>query len=73
MDQEDPLEQEMATHSSNSRQENPMDRKAWWVTVPWGCKESNVTECAHTHTHTHTQSCIHTPKIQKQGITNKVA
>ena len=21
---------------------------------PWGCKESNTTECTHTHTHTHT-------------------
>ena len=21
---------------------------------PWGCKESDRTECAHTHTHTHT-------------------
>ena len=45
----------MATHSGNSYQENPMDRKAWWVTVSWGCKESNVTECTHTHTHIHTQ------------------
>ena len=23
---------------------NPMDRGAWWATVPWGCKESNTTE-----------------------------
>ena len=31
MGQEDPLEKEMATHSSNL--ENPMDRGAWWATV----------------------------------------
>ena len=24
--------------------ENPMDREAWWATVPWGCKESDMTE-----------------------------
>ena len=23
---------------------NPMDRGAWWTTVPWGCKQSNTTE-----------------------------
>ena len=28
----DPLEKEMATHSSSSL-ENPMDRRAWWATV----------------------------------------
>ena len=31
--QDDPLEKEMATHSSNSCLENPMDRGAWWATV----------------------------------------
>ena len=71
LDQEDPLEQEMATHSSNSRQENPMDRKAWWVTVPWGCKESNVTECARTHTHTHTHT--HTAVFIPQRCKNKAS
>ena len=29
----DPLEKEMATHSSISCLENPMDRGAWWATV----------------------------------------
>ena len=24
--------------------ENPMDREAWWVAVPWGYTESNKTE-----------------------------
>ena len=31
--QEDPLEEEMATHSSIPCLENPMDRGAWWATV----------------------------------------
>ena len=31
--QEDPLEKEMATHSSILGLENPMDGGAWWATV----------------------------------------
>ena len=31
---EDPLEKEMATHSSIFCLDNPMDRGAWWATVP---------------------------------------
>ena len=31
--QEDPLEEEMATHCSILAWENPMDRGAWWATV----------------------------------------
>ena len=30
---EDPLEQDMATHSSILTWKNPMDRRAWWVVV----------------------------------------
>ena len=30
---EDPLEKEMAAHSSDSCLENSMDRGAWWATV----------------------------------------
>ena len=41
LDQEDPLKEEMATHSCL---ENPMDRGAWWVTNPWGHKELDMTE-----------------------------
>ena len=33
LDQEDPLEEVMATHSSNSSLENPMDRGAWCTAV----------------------------------------
>ena len=31
--QGDPLEKEIATHSSYSCLGNPMDREAWWATV----------------------------------------
>ena len=31
--QEDPLEEEMATHSSGKSLVNPLDRGAWWATV----------------------------------------
>ena len=32
---EDPLEKEMATHSSTLALKNPMDREAWQDTVMW--------------------------------------
>ena len=38
---EDLLEEGMATQSCL---ENPMDRGAWWATVPWGRKELDTTE-----------------------------
>ena len=28
--------------------ENPMDRGAWWGYTPWGHKDSDMTEHAHT-------------------------
>ena len=37
--QEDPLEKEMATHSSILAWENPMDRGAQWATVHGVAKE----------------------------------
>ena len=33
LDQEEPLEKGILTHSSNSCLENAMDRGAWWATV----------------------------------------
>ena len=42
--QEDALEKRMATHSSNSCLENPMDREAWRAPVHRGCKEADMTE-----------------------------
>ena len=41
---EDPLEEEMATQSSILAWRIPMDRGAWWATVPWGRRESDATE-----------------------------
>ena len=37
---------------------NPMDKGYWWV--PWGLKESDMTEHTHTHTLTHTHTHTHT-------------
>ena len=41
---EDPLEREMATHSSILAWKNPMDRGAWWAAVHGVAKESGTTE-----------------------------
>ena len=41
---EDPLEQELAIHSSVLAWKNSMDREAWWATVQVGRKESDTTE-----------------------------
>ena len=46
----DPLEKEMATHSSPLAWRIPMDSGAWWATVH-GVAESDMTEQL-THTHT---------------------
>ena len=53
----DPLEKEMATHSSILAWEDPMDREAWQVIVH-RVAESNTTTHTHTHTHTHTSKLI---------------
>ena len=42
--QEDPLEEDMATHSIIFSWRIPMDRGAWWAYSPWGCKKSDTTE-----------------------------
>ena len=41
--QEDPLEKEMATHSSILAMGNPMDRRAWWAEVHGVAKELDMT------------------------------
>ena len=50
---EDPLEKEMATHSSVLAWRIPMDRRAWKaICSPWACTESDTTEVTeHTRTH----------------------
>ena len=50
--QEDPLEKEMATHSSILTWRIP-----WMGYSPWDCKESDTAEQL-THTHTHTQDMV---------------
>ena len=55
---EDPLEEEMATHSFSCLG-NPMDRGAWWATVHGvtQTEEPGRLLCvSHTHTHTHSLS-----------------
>ena len=44
LDQKDPLEKKMATHSSILAWKNPLDRGAWWATVHGGGKASDMTE-----------------------------
>ena len=51
--QEDPLEKEMATHSSVLACKVPWTEEPTSYS-PWDCKELDMTECTHTHTHTHT-------------------
>ena len=53
LDQEDPLQKEMATHSSIFASVH--DGGAWWATVH-GVTESDTTECGRAYTHTHTHN-----------------
>ena len=55
----DPLEEEMAAHSSILALENPMDRGAWQATVHQVVKSQTTLRLnLHTHTHTHTSTLI---------------
>ena len=33
--------------NGNSCLENPMGRRAWWATIPWGRKESDMAKDTH--------------------------
>ena len=50
LSQEDPLEEEMAAHSSTFW-ENPMDRGTWWAAFHGAAKSQTEWACMHTHTH----------------------
>ena len=52
---EDPLEEDMATHSSILAWEIPWTEEAGRYS-PWGHKDSDTTESLNTHTHTHTHT-----------------
>ena len=45
---EDPLEKEMATHSSTRAWKIPWTEKRGRLLHPWGCKESDTTERLHS-------------------------
>ena len=50
---EDPLEKEMATHSSILAYKNPMDGEAWQARVHGVTKSQTQLSDAHTRTYTH--------------------
>ena len=47
----------MATHSSILAWKFPWAKEPGRL-HPWGCRESDMTEWAHTHTHTYTHTAI---------------
>ena len=54
LDQEDPLEKRLSTHSSILAWTRIHEQRNLESYSPWGCKESDTTEqLTHTHTHTH--------------------
>ena len=56
---EDPLEKNMATHSSILAWKIPWMEEPGGYS-PWGRKELDMTErLTHTHTHTHTHDCMY--------------
>ena len=57
--QEDPLQKEMATHSSILAWKIPRTEVPGGLYSPWGHKESDVTEQLSRHVLTHTKSYYH--------------
>ena len=60
--QEDPLEEEMASHSSILAWEIPWTEES---DSPWGHKELDTTECMHMRAHTHTHPRLYGPQSLK--------
>ena len=60
--QEDPLEKEMATHSSYFCLENSMDRKAWQATV-LGSQELDTTQRLNHHQQLHREKQAAQPQV----------
>ena len=58
--QEDPLKEELATHSSILVWKIPWTKEPGQVTAHGGNKESDTTERARTRARTHTRACTHT-------------
>ena len=54
--QEDPLVEEIATHSSILAREKSHGQRSLVGYSPQGCKELDMTERLNTHTHTHTHT-----------------
>ena len=55
LDQEDPLEKEMATHSSTLQWKIPWTEEPGGL--PWGCKELDTTEQVHYALYSLTGKC----------------
>ena len=62
---EDPLEEEMATHSSILAWKIPQTEEPGGP-QSLGLQELDTTEHAHAHTHTHTHTHTHNLQNQKQ-------
>ena len=56
---EDPLEKEMATHSSILAWKNPMDRGAWWATVYGIAKSKTWLSDRHAHMNNAAENILH--------------
>ena len=74
---EDPLEKEIATHSSILAWKNPMDRGAWQATVCGAAKSwtrlSDLSVRAHIHTHTYTHTHTHRLIYYSSSVESKRA
>ena len=56
---EEPMEKEMATHSSSLAWRTPWPEEPGGYS-PWGCRDSNMAEqLTHTHTRAHSHACSH--------------